>query len=654
MRTPGRGVSGTGSTLETVHESSLPATPAFGTLKKPSDMTKPNDTAPEQATDNPMEDAFTKSTRTNTQSGSESGGKKSGNTKTNGKRGRQPANTRESVQTITVLPKTSFTHLKSPRSKAGSEGSVRNMTVETETVSSIPQVTVGGGAGERGLSGRTENGNSLRLKPSAETIRPKKEKKKGVRKTPSFISGTCGLSSTHSYLFATRTTPPAARVSSLFITDEDLESLPIPPCPLRPPPSLLTVRSWESVSSKADIFEAKVASAVDEAESTDSAESFMYESNPADSRRHIGRYGRGRGGVRPSLLGSESPFPLAARDDDGADDERTPLLTSVRFRSRGGRRPYAVSVAQPATRAWWARVAGWIALTVFAICLLSAVAGGLVGFSNPLRDVYVRDIRNVLASEPEIMLDLHVHAVNTNWMTIQVSDSSIVLVSTPSTKADNRAGWRPGRQHLRQEQARRDERAVEGTPGGGPKEALLRYSPGPSSVQQNTACDLHIADTTSHESVAPGAGPSGVDEGNDPIEDPEGDAQIMLLGRIFEFDSPLIFEASPLRHHSQSSVGELRLSKPGNETEEGGTERWEQVIKYPFELIVRGVLKYQLPLSSRVRTASIRASVVVHPDEGVDLGYRKTSETHTLDPPRSDMVVHRGVQDGVRAVGFVA
>ena len=145
-----------------------------------------------------------------------------------------------------------------------------------------------------------------------------------------------------------------------------------------------------------------------------------------------------------------------------------------------------------------------------------------------------------------------------------------------------------------------------------------------------------------------------VDEGNDPIADP-GDAQIMLLGRIFEFDSPLIFEASPLRHRPQSSVGELRLSKPGNETEEGGTERWEKVIQHPFELIVRGVLKYQLPLSSRVRTASIRASVIVHPDEGVDeMGNMKTSETHTPFSRGSDMVVPRGGRDGVREVAFVA
>lgn len=195
---------------------------------------------------------------------------------------------------------------------------------------------------------------------------------------------------------------------------------------------------------------------------------------------------------------------------------------------------------------------------------------------------------------------------------------------------------------------------------------VIQVFSSPRSFHQNAASNLHIADTTSHGLAASGGERSaretplvdrtadGVDEGNDPIEDPEGDSQIMLLGRIFEFDSPLIFEASPLRHRSQSSVGELRLSKPGNETEEGGTERWEKVIQHPFELIVRGVLKYQLPLSSRVRTASIRASVIVHPDEGVEMGNMRTSETHTPYPAGSDMVVRRGARYGVRAIGFVA
>jgi hypothetical protein len=104
------------------------------------------------------------------------------------------------------------------------------MTVETETVTSMPQLL----GPDRGVAGRDGSG-SVRTKPSNETIRPKKEKKKTSRKTPSLHAGT--------------------------------------------------------VTSKADLFEAKVASAVDEADSSDSEETFVYESNPPDNRpsRHHSR-----------------------------------------------------------------------------------------------------------------------------------------------------------------------------------------------------------------------------------------------------------------------------------------------------------------------------------------------------------------------------
>lgn len=92
----------------------------------------------------------------------------------------------------------------------------------------------------------------------------------------------------------------------------------------------------------------------------------------------------------------------------------------------------------------------------------------------------------------------------------------------------------------------------------------------------------------------------------------------MLLGRIFHFDQSLTFEGSPIKRHPHFSVGELRLAHPGNKTESGGSQRWEEVLKHPFELIIRGVLRYQLPISSRVLSAAVGAGVLVHPEEGVD------------------------------------
>jgi hypothetical protein len=62
------------------------------------------------------------------------------------------------------------------------------------------------------------------------------------------------------------------------------------------------------------------------------------------------------------------------------------------------------------------------------------------------------------------------------------------------------------------------------------------------------------------------------------------------------FDNPLTFDGSFWKRQPHRSTGSLRLSKPGNRTELGGTERWERVLKHDFELLVRGVLLYSKPL----------------------------------------------------------
>ena len=115
----------------------------------------------------------------------------------------------------------------------------------------------------------------------------------------------------------------------------------------------------------------------------------------------------------------------------------------------------------------------------------------------------------------------------------------------------------------------------------------------------------------------------GVDEGTDPIENPEPGTQKMLLGRVLEFDSPLVFDAGPVRRTPASSVGEIRLAKPGNKTEVGGSARWEHVLQHPFDLIVRGVVKYQLPLGSKTRSAKIGSRVRVLPSDDSEAGQRE-------------------------------
>jgi hypothetical protein len=196
-----------------------------------------------------------------------------------------------------------------------------------------------------------------------------------------------------------------------------------------------------------------------------------------------------------------------------------------------------------------------------------------MALNRPLMDVSIKHIQNVLASEQEIMLDLHVEAVNTNLFAITINDLDVNLFAE-SPYVGSTTDWYSHGQNMRW--ARRSSSTGFWPP-------------------------WHSSD--------------GVDEGTDPIDEPEPGAQKMLLGRILELDSPLVFDSSPVRRSRSSSVGEIRLAKPGNKTEDGGTARWERVLQHPFDLIVRGVVKYQLPLSSKVRSAKIGSRVKVIPNE---------------------------------------
>ncbi|KAF2760083.1 hypothetical protein EJ05DRAFT_271801 [Pseudovirgaria hyperparasitica] len=662
MKGSARGVSGAKTTLETVQEGSLPNNSDFELAKSQRVTTqgssKPDtdNSTQESAAFKTSEDLTSKSSRA-VESGSESG-----ENKNNGKaKVIQPKSA--TTPRSGLSNRSSFTSLTQTKSRSVNES--KNMTVETETVPSIPQATIGAPI-DRNIQGRSEASGSLRLKPSNETIRPKKERKKPPRKAPSVNSGTA--------------------------------------------------------SSKADIFEAKVASAVDEADDSDSDETFVYESNPPDAEQrplhhsrtpsatsmasladqrqsmrsignafdnqrqvpskrsmkfastynpnspdhdfhdrgdgtvrhgtgrttggssihhhHIGRHGRGP----PSIFDSDSPFPHSSKDrnsrqisrpssprvanhslryqngaakqnselsmydmaGEAADDETTPLIGTVRgprsARTMRSVRPIGVPMRHydPYQRnegGWLSRFAGCIVMTVMLVLLVAGAVGFLFATTKPLYSVKLEKIENVLASEQELMMDLSVVAINPNVISIAISDMD-VNVFAKSKHVPSGLWWR--------------EHGQIGDEGPWISPRIKRRK-------------IHSAFNKTMEKLG------NKDDGTDPIDDPELDPSTMFIGRIFEFDSPLYFEGSALQQRLRRSVGEVRLSKPGNKTEAGGTDRWEHVIQYPFELIVRGVLKYELPLSSHVHTALIQANITVHPERGVDGNgtmFVETSEEH--------------------------
>lgn len=616
------------STLETVAENSVPTTPSVGpVLASPSEQ-KFDVASLDQKVESRPEQSLTKEGEGSAGEGSSKGAVAKPE---NGRRSRAPSTSRSASD----LAKRSFTSLTGARPKQNADPP-RTMTVETETVTSMPQLL----GPDR--SGRDRDGNgSVRTKASNETIRPKKKKEKS-RKAPSLHAGT--------------------------------------------------------VTSKADLFEAKVASAVDEAESDDSDETFVYESNPPDSRparhhsrtpsstsipgqdqfptrnkhgirngsqaipgkksmkfsnstynnhldgesgaegrgsqrntsstprhHHISRHGRPH---HASILDADSTFAQGAKVnsprastnnlsrfsrphsprtsngrppangrkgepfdpyDDAADDERAPLMGSVRVnRNRHSRRPHSASFRHleyndVPDRSY---CGGWLGCFVLGLVIALICVGTstfVMALNRPLLDVSIKRIQNVLASEQELMLDLHVQAINTNLFAITVNDLDVNLFAE-SPYVGSTSTWE-GQDHKR----------------------ALRW------VNRQNVEGMGF-------DWPPWNSDGGVDEGTDPIDDPEPGTQKMLLGRVLEFDSPLMFESSPLRRSSGSSVGEIRLARPGNKTEVGGSARWEKVIQHPFDLIVRGVIKYQLPLSSKTRSAKIGSRVKVLPNQDDNSG----------------------------------
>ncbi|KAI0881710.1 vacuolar segregation subunit 7-domain-containing protein [Annulohypoxylon maeteangense] len=628
MRTPARGPSNGSSTLETVQEVSQPNTPRPGidiAIEKLAETAAAQSSLQSKSSWNTVRKAESSQHGTNSESGSDGG-----NAKTNPRR-------TSTTATPSLHSRQSSTAIKfGGKGPTSAESSSRNMTVETEQINNLPGISLA-------PSVRGQGGNgSLRTKPSSETIKPKKDKKKHTRKPASVASG--------------------------------------------------------NASSKADIFEAKVASAVEEANSSDSDETFVYDSNPPDigerprryhsrtpsatsmasqvdrsgmrslggmmetgpptipvkknmkfvntytssgtdgplvdddgrgtsrsnvgsargtsRHHHPGRWGRNNSSNHTSLFDNESPFPGATKSkfssnnprqssnppsprfntsrgwasskrqmtlpgtydmDDtttGADDERTPLLTgaarSIRS-TRSRRNPHSRNLeAQTYQRrpSFLTRFASCLVLTMMLLVVLTGALGFMFATSQPLTDIELVKIGNVLASEQELMMDITVRAHNPNVVVVMIDTADLEIFAKSPHAGTDSEWWR---------HPSGDEFGTLDDPKNDPPVIRL---------------------------------PGDRDDSDPP---PEDSSPNMRLGNIVVFDSPLTYEGSLFQGSISTSTGSLRLSRPGNSTD-SGTERWERIISDEFTLIVKGVLKYSLPLSQRIRNVAISGKTVVKPN----------------------------------------
>jgi len=289
-------------------------------------------------------------------------------------------------------------------------------------------------------------------------------------------------------------------------------------------------------------------------------------------------------------------------DIEAEDDETTPLVNYPRASHAKSHKRRTGTRQQQRKSSMFVRFAGCLIASASLIFVIGAALGFIFMTTKPLESLAVTNITDIIVSKQEMMFNLVVQAVNPNALSISISQTDVNIFAKSPYVGDGKPD--------------KDDGTNPDGDSDGDQDGWFgdwrRFTKGSTASRRRLA-------RAQLKKRRIGRNNRGIDEGNgtddDDEDDPASDAQTMLLGRIFNFDSPLTFDGSPLRHQRGYSIGELRLAKPGNKTEEGGTERWERVLLHPFELIVRGVLKYQLPLSGRVRTAAVSASVIVHPKE---------------------------------------
>ncbi|KAK6360538.1 hypothetical protein TWF730_006679 [Orbilia blumenaviensis] len=340
-------------------------------------------------------------------------------------------------------------------------------------------------------------------------------------------------------------------------------------------------------------------------------------SRPGSPRTYGNKHTGGNGSMVTKARREGSHLSVYEGDIEGDADERTPLWPLNRngvTKSRTGSVNSRRRDRDYGQRNWYTRLACCI-FSIFAmISLVSCSLGFVFLTTKPLQDVKLINITDVIATKQEMMFNMDIFALNPNILPVSIATMDVnVFIKSPYVK----------------DKPRKDKPKKgapdEGDPDDGDRDEawwknVLRGNLGAKVQRRRRSAekpqhnlfndqDMHALD--------------GVDKGTDPISDPVEEEETMLLGRIFNFDSALTFDGSPFRQEPTHAIGEVRLSKPGNKTEVGGSERWERAMVHTFDLTIRGFLRYQLPLSGRVRTATIQGTVTVHPNDDSADGFRE-------------------------------
>lgn len=231
----------------------------------------------------------------------------------------------------------------------------------------------------------------------------------------------------------------------------------------------------------------------------------------------------------------------------------------------------------PSARYYYFRLVLWMVFIILCILGIGFILGFLLATSKPLDSLQVEEIFDIIISDQELAFDMSIQAINPGYLAVDIYNT-----------------------------------------------------------------DLDIFAKSSHLNNG--------DDDDEPPSDPwtssVTSAHTLLLGNVKHFNAPVTFEGGFFNKVVQSSVGDVKLMNPGKNVTgddkggnngggsntttalfmsnnsngddddddlDSGQKKWVRLSSYPFELIVRGILKYNLMLGRGQRTVSIVQTVHVDP-----------------------------------------
>ncbi|KAI5967862.1 VAC7 [Candida margitis] len=189
-------------------------------------------------------------------------------------------------------------------------------------------------------------------------------------------------------------------------------------------------------------------------------------------------------------------------------------------------------------------------ICIFVILTVGFILGFVMATTKDLTGVSINSIENPIVSKDELVFNIVVEAFNPGWFSVDINDVELDLFA--------RSGYLP--------------------------------------------------------------------DGDDSVQIKQSDAKVetVKLGTIHSLESTMNFRGGFFSRESTVQKAEIKLLNPGKDvteqqlqkhdgTDPDNTEKWEIISENPFDLIITGVLKYDLPLVSNTRSVVVRKIGYIDP-----------------------------------------